>query len=329
MALFITNRRPPPPPEAGTGPSEPLRTLVFKALGTECRVVYVASSDERAAAFERAAQTWVAGFEARYSRFQPESALNAINRAAGGDWVSIDPEMEQMLRLAGALHRLSGGILDATSAPLLSLWDYRLAHASLPSEAEIESARALVGWDKVVLEPGRVRLPLAGMALDFGGFGKEWAVDAVAEIARQQGIAAALVDLGHDLRMLGLPPGRSAWAVGLEDPRNPGSAAGSLSVPPGKGVASSGDYMRHFEHQGRRYGHIVDPRSGRPVSNGCLQSTVIADTCLRAGALSTTAFVLGPVEGIRFIQTVAGAEGMIVTADGRAQTRGFWNYLAD
>lgn len=329
MGLFITNRTPPPPPAPGSGPSVPLRTLAFKALGTDCKVLYVCSGDEQSSSFEKAATTWVAAFEARYSHFRPDSQLSAINRRAGGDWTPVDAEMEQMLRLAGALHTFTGGILDATALPLLALWDYKRSHEDLPSESEIEAARRLVGWAKVQLEPGRVRLPIEGMALDFGGFGKEWAVDAVTEIARQQGISAALVDFGHDLRVLGIPPGRPSWYVGLEDPTKPGSAVGSIATPAGKGIASSGDYVRHFVHEGRRYGHILDPRTGRPVANGCLQATVIADTCLRAGALSTTAFVLGPVEGIRFIQTISGAEGVILTADARAQTRGFWNYLVD
>jgi thiamine biosynthesis lipoprotein len=165
------------------------------------------------------------------------------------------------------------------------------------------------------------------MALDFGGFGKEYAVDIVAQIALNHGVANALVDFGHDLRVLGQPPGRPAWHVGLEDPRHPGTSTESIAVSGSRGVASSGDYLRCFKIAGRRYGHIVDPRTGWPVANGCQQATIIADTCLQAGVLSTTAFVLGVVPALALIQTHPGAEGLLTTENSRAQTRGFHRYV--
>jgi len=135
------------------------------------------------------------------------------------------------------------------------------------------------------------------------------------------------VDFGHDLRAIGLPPGRPAWHIGLEDPRQPGNTSGSIGVVD-KGVASSGDYIRCFVVDGKRYGHIIDPRTGWPVANGCTQATVVASSCLQAGVLSTTAFVLGVPKGIDFIQSVPGAEGMMLTDHARAQTRGFFQYVA-
>jgi thiamine biosynthesis lipoprotein len=164
------------------------------------------------------------------------------------------------------------------------------------------------------------------MALDLGGFGKEYAADIAAQIAIEQGITSALIDFGHDLRAVGTPPDRPAWHIGLEDPHNPGTTSGSIAVI-GKGVASSGDYIRRLVVEGRRYGHIIDPRSGRPVANGCLQATVVTGSCLQAGALSTTAFVLGAAKGIEFIQSFPGAEGLIVTEHARAQTRGFFQHV--
>jgi thiamine biosynthesis lipoprotein len=102
----------------------------------------------------------------------------------------------------------------------------------------------------------------------------------------------------------------------------------SVALAGSKGIASSGDYIRCFTVNGKRYGHIIDPRTGSPVSNGCLQATVIAGTCLHAGILSTTAFVLGVPKGIEFIQSYPGAEGLLITANARAQTRAFFNHVA-
>jgi len=323
----IGKHRPALPP---TGvPGEPLRRLVFQALGTRCEVQYAAADAAQAAAFEHDAVAWVQLFEAKYSRFRPNSLVSRINIAAGLTWVEIDAEMEQMLNLCGSLHFMTGGVLDATALPLLRLWNYKAEHPRIPGDDEVAAALHLVGWNKVQRAPGKVFLPEPGMALDFGGFGKEWAVDIVAQIASDHGLTAALVDFGHDLRAMGIPPGRPAWHVGLEDPQRPGTPRGSIAISRGQGVASSGDYLRCFVVNGRRYGHIVDPRTGRPVANGCLQATVIAGSCLQAGVLSTTAFVLGVSEGLKLIQSTADAEGLLVTQETRAQTRGFWQYVVE
>ena len=324
MAVVAQSHRTPPP--VATGPVVPLRKLAFHALGTQCEVQY-AADEMQAAGFERAAVSWVTAFEAKYSRFKPDSLVSRINSAAGRDWIEVDAEMEGLLQLCDTLHFMTQGVLDPTALPLIQLWNYKAEHPRVPTDAEVSAALSLVGWKKVQRRAGKIFLPTSGMALDFGGFGKEYAVDVVAQLALDHGITSALVDFGHDLRASGAPPGRPAWHVGLEDPQKPGAAAGSVAVV-GKGVASSGDYLRCFTAGGKRYGHIIDPRNGRPVANGCSQATVIAGTCLQAGVLSTTAFVLGVPRGLEFIQACPGAEGLILTDKTRAQTRGFFNYVA-
>ena len=296
-------------------------------MGTPCLVQYACDRPGQAAAFEREALGWVGAFEAKYSRFKPDSLVSRINRAAGLNWVDVDEEMEQLLQLCDTLHAMTRGVLDPTALPLIRLWDYKAKNPVIPSPGQISAARKLVGWTKVKRVPGRVFLPQLDMALDFGGFGKEYAVDIVAQLAMNHGIPNVLVDFGHDLRALGHPPDRPRWHIGLEDPKQPGRIAGSIGVS-GKGVASSGDYLRCFVLNGRRYGHIIDPRTGWPVSNGCTQATVIADTCLQAGVLSTTAFVLGVREGIAYIEGFPGADGVLCTHEARAQTRGFFKYVA-
>ena len=301
--------------------------MAFRAMGTNCEIQYACDEPRRCEAFERTALSWVQAFEAKYSRFRDDSLVSRINTDAGREWVQIDPEMEQMLNLCDTLYFLTQGILDPTTLPLLRIWNYKAEHPVLPTEQEIATARGLVGWPKVQRMPGKIYLPETGMALDFGGFGKEYAVDIVAQIAVDLGITNVLVDFGHDLRALGKPPGRPGWHIGLEDPKHPGVSSGSVALGGTRGIASSGDYLRRFTLDGKRYGHIVDPRTGRPVANGCIQATVIAGTCLHAGVLSTTAFVLGVAKGIEFIQSFPGAEGLLVTEHARAQTRGFFNHV--
>jgi thiamine biosynthesis lipoprotein len=308
-------------------PPDGVRRLSFFAMGTTCEIQFVCEEPLRATAFEKAALAWVATFEAKYSRFRENSLVSRINASAGGDWVVVDADLELMLKLCDTLYTLTQGVLDPTALPLMRLWNYKAEHPVIPPESAIAAARRLVGWPKVQRMPGRVRLPEVGMALDFGGFGKEYAVDMVASLAQEHGIANVLVDFGHDLRGYGAPPGKPAWHIGLENPRQAGQTDGSVALGGGRGIASSGDYVRRFMLGGRRYGHIIDPRTGWPVANGCMQSTVVAATCLHAGVLSTTSFVLGVPLGINFIESFPGAEGLMVTDKLRAQTRGFFNYV--
>jgi thiamine biosynthesis lipoprotein len=164
------------------------------------------------------------------------------------------------------------------------------------------------------------------MCLDLGGIGKEYAVDLATAMALRHGIENVLVDFGQDIRARGNPPGRPAWHVGLEDPRNPGSCWAGVAVT-NHAVASSGDYLRHFVHEGRRYGHIIDPRTGYPVDNACHAVSVVASSCTIAGVLTTTAFILGPRDGFHLIQNHHGASGAIVTRSGNLITPRFHEFL--
>ena len=230
----------------------PLRTLRWAALGTECFIQYACAEEKAARAYEQAAVGWLAAFEARYSRFRPDSLISRINASAGQGWTEVDVEMDHFLDLCGSLYTVSRGLLDVTALPVMRLWDYKAAVPRIPSDAEIAQARRLVGWPRVERTRCKVRLPEAGMALDFGGWGKEYAVDMVAELARRYGITSALVDFGHDLRAIGAAPGKPGWHIGLEDPARPGAACwGSLAIT-NRGVASSGDYRRGFTHDGVR-----------------------------------------------------------------------------
>jgi thiamine biosynthesis lipoprotein len=306
MAIVSKQDRAPEPAPSSFGANLPLRKLAFRAMATQCEVQYTApGGDAQAKAFEAAAEGWVRAFEAKYSRFQPGSIVSRINDSAGKDWVPVDSETEGLLAICDTLHFMTRGILDPSALPLIRLWNWKATPPVVPDREQIAAALRLVGWTKVRREPGRVLLPEPGMALDFGGFGKEYAVDMVSLLAREHGVRDSLVDFGHDLRASGAPPGRPAWHIGLEDPASPGKTWGSVALA-NKAIASSGDYLRSFTLGGRRYGHIIDPRTGWPVANGCTQATVIADTCLQAGMLSTSAFIAGVQQGLELIRSCPG-----------------------
>jgi len=303
------------------------RKFSFRAMGTLCQVAFY-PTDSRVAGeqFKAATIRWVAEFEARYSRFLPDSLISLINQSAGQNWVELDEEAERLLALCHELFFLTRGAFDPTALPLIKLWNWKATPPVIPTDAEIQAAKQLTGWNKIQRRKGAIYLPQAGMSIDLGGIGKEYAVDRVMQIAAQHGIANVLVDFGQDLCMRGAPLSKPAWHIGLEDPTNPGKCWASLAVKD-RAVATSGDYLRNFQVNGRRYGHIIDPRTGYPVDNGCRAVSVIAPSCTIAGILSTSAFILGPTEGLNLIGNYMGADGCIITDNTRHETRKFHEYV--
>jgi len=300
--------------------------LAFHAMGTICRVHFRNPNPALARDFQNEVLQWIAQFEAKYSRFLSDSLVCRINAAAGEHWVDIDPETEGLLNLCGQMVFFTRGAFDPTALPLIQLWNWKANPPVIPTDAQLGAARELCGWNKVQRRPGGVFLPRVGMSLDLGGIGKEYAVDCVTQLARNQSIEGVLVDFGQDVGVHGLPPEKPAWHIGLEDPLHPGNCWAGVAVK-NQAVATSGDYLRHFTKDGRRYGHIIDPRDGLPVHNGCMAVSVIAPTCTAAGILSTTAFILGPQEGLNLIGSHMGAEGAITTENSRHQTRRFHEYV--
>jgi len=298
----------------------------FQALGSPCRI-WLGTPPAKATAASEAALRWVAEFETRYSRFIPTSLVNQINDAAGRQWVEIDPETERILALCQEMHFITRGTFDPTALPLIRLWDWKANPRVVPNDAAVDAARRLVGWRKVQRSPGKVFLPEPGMALDLGGMGKEYAVDQVTLLVAELGASSGLVDFGADVRVFGKPPeGKPAWHIGLEDPSRPGQCWTGLAVND-HAVATSGDYRRHFVAHGRRYGHILDIRTGRPVDNGIRAVSVVAPSCSLAGMLSTAAFVLGPQEGLRLLDATPGAAGCIVTDNAKLQGQRFHQFM--
>lgn len=325
--MAITQRKiPVARAAAGGDATRPLERVTFRALGTECEIQYSTPDVATGQAFATAAVAWVNAFEAKYSRFRPDSLISRINDAAGLDWVEVDADAEHIFALADQIFTLTRGTIDPTMLPLLRLWNWKAQPPRIPTDYEVANALRMVGWPRVLRAPGRIKLPDAGMGLDLGGFGKEYAVDCVAALAAARGVTNVLVDFGHDVSAAGAPPDAPCWMVGVENPDKLGASLMALALS-GRGVASSGNGIRCFTIDGRRYGHIIDPRDGQPVWNGVSQVTVVANSCLEAGLLSTAAVVHGADEGLRMVEEFFGAEALILGNGREYQTRGFCQYV--
>lgn len=262
----------------------------FLAFGGPCAVEFEAPEPGEWAAAAEAAEREALRIEHKYSRYRADSVLSRINERAGDPTgVIVDDETAQLLDYAATAHAQSGGLFDATSGVLRRAWDFRSGR--MPQPGELEALLPLVGWQQLRWERPCLVLPRRGMELDFGGFGKEYAVDRVAAMLLARGIHHGLVEFGGDLRILGPHPDGSPWRVGIRHPRAPEQPIAAVDLH-GGAVATSGDYERFFEHNGQRYCHILDPRSGQPVT-GLASVSVLADTCLVAGTLTTVAMLKG------------------------------------
>lgn len=302
-----------------------LYQLSFSAMGTDCRAIFEASSNQSAAHFANCLVQWVANFESKYSRFLEASLLSEINRKAGISPVTIDEETNKLLDICESAYRETNGLVDATSLPLTKLWDHRKTHRHIPTDRDIATALLQVGWEKVYREKSSVFLSTPGMELDFGGFGKEFAVDRAAEIATDLCIQNFLIDFGGDIRTEGHPPNADYWTIGIEDPRTPGLSHESIFVQ-SAGIASSGNYRRNFVHDGVTYGHIIHPKNGRPNRTQNLIATVVSNTCLRSGTLATAACLTPIEEAIQEIELSPQSEGRILQDGKIASTTGFHEF---
>jgi FAD:protein FMN transferase len=262
----------------------------FHAMGTACRIRLTGCSEPEARAAADAAIAEVRRIETKYSRYRDDSIVSRINAAAGsGVPIEVDPETADLLDFADRLHAYSEGLFDITTGVLRSVWDFRSAR--VPDPATVAAVLERVGWQHVRWQRPHVELTLPGMELDFGGFGKEYAADRAGTRLVERGIAGGLVNLGGDLRVVGPHADGRPWSLGIAHPRRAGEVIAGIELSRG-GLATSGDYERYFEQDGRRYCHILDPRTGWPVEHW--QSiSVTGPACLAAGALSTIAMLSG------------------------------------
>jgi thiamine biosynthesis lipoprotein len=254
-----------------------------------------------------------------------DSALSAVNAAAGIGPVPVGEDLLRVLERALSFARASGGAFDPSIGPLVKLWGIGTDGARVPENGEIEAALSLVNWREVLVDrdKGTVFLPRPGMALDLGAIAKGYAADEAVKIIAAAGIPLAMVDLGGNIYAYGEKEQNQPWRIGIQSPLEPrGIYLGVVELqrpepagPPVKRtVVTSGIYERFFEDAGRNYHHILSTRNGYPAETGLLSVTVIADNSMDADALSTAAFALGWEEGAALVRT-AGAEAVFVLAD--------------
>jgi thiamine biosynthesis lipoprotein len=266
----------------------------FKAMGGPCEVRLYAADAVHAETWAAAAKAEILRLEQRYSRYREDSLTTRVNRSAGdARGVEVDAESAGLLDYAQTAWAQSEGLFDITSGVLRRVWDFKAGR--IPAPEELAAILPLVGWDRLRWDKPRLVLPVAGMELDFGGYVKEYAADRAAQAARAAGARHGFVELAGDIALVGPHPDGAPWNIGIRHPRYPERAMASIPLASGA-IASSGDYERYFELDGKRYCHVLNPKTGWPVQ-GLASVSVVAEQCLVAGTASTIAMLKGTQAG--------------------------------
>jgi thiamine biosynthesis lipoprotein len=255
---------------------------------------------------ERECRAELERLEQIFSLYRDDSELSRLNAADPKTWHPVSTDLARVTARALELSQITGGAFDPTIGPLIRVWRlHEVADTWKPPTADaIAAARERVGarWIEVRLDPPAVRKQLDGIELDLNSLVEGWAIDHLIALMRDRGVENALVELGGEFRAIGTRPDREPWTVGLEDPFNPSRLCARVPLND-SALSTSGDYRQAIIHDGDRYSHIMDPRTGSPIRHECRAVSVLADDAFAADGWATALLVLGPQEGIQLANT--------------------------
>ena len=280
--------------------------MVLKAYGSNAQKALEEAEDE------------IKRLESIFSVKVPSSDISKIN-ATSGNPVTVNASTRTAIAKAIEIGDMTDGALDITVYPLVREWGFTTGDSEnepsykIPEQWLIDWHLGNVGYDKIVINDSIVTLPTQ-FEIDLGSIAKGYATDAVNEILEENHISSALINLGGNVYALGRKPDKSKWKVGIQNPVDTNKMICTLAIE-NKAVITSGNYERYFEVDGKRYCHIIDPKTGYPADNGIISATVIGDSGLDCDALSTALFVMGTEKAINFCKAHKEIDAVLVTKD--------------
>jgi thiamine biosynthesis lipoprotein len=308
-----------PIPDAARAP-EPAPTKITvegKAMGTHLSFTAYTSADLDEPKLRRAFDAAIAEIErleALMTTWRPDSELSRVNAAAGRTAVAVSPETFDVVREAIHASEISDGAFDITFETLHGLWKFdEDLDPHPPTDAQIKAKLPLVGYRPIHLDASKRTLFLdrEGTKISLGGIAKGYAVDQAARVLKEAGVTSFIAQAGGDLFTAGRKPDGSEWAAGIRDPRGPGYFA-TLPVSD-HAFSTAGDYERSYVIDGKRYHHIIDPKTGRPAPL-CRSVTIWAPTALLADEIDDAVFILGPDKGMALVESLEGVGAVVVDA---------------
>ena len=301
--------------------------LAGRTMGTTYHIVVVHGWLDRPRGLDVRVAQRLEDLNQRFSTYLPDSEINRFNRWPADDKpFKASAEFYHLLETAARIHRLSGGAWDGTVRPLVDLWGFGPApvRGTVPAAEEIAALKSAVGFDNITPGPAlTIAKARSDIALDLASIAKGYGVDAVAELIRSHGFRDFLVEIGGEVVASGHRPGGGPWKVGINTPLPEASATavyGIVSLSD-RAMATSGDYRNFFEIDGRRYAHIIDPRTGYPVANNVISATVLAPDCTLADGLATALCVMGAQKGLALVASLPEVEALILTAGKNGEVR--------
>lgn len=250
----------------------------------------------------------LAEINALMSTYIDDSEVSRFNRAAADQWFSISDETLKVIELAQSISQQTGGAFDITVGPLVRLWNFgsqaKPGTFTPPNEDEIQTVLKSVGYEKLEVqqEPPALRKTVAGLEIDLSAIAKGYAVDQVAELLLASGVNDFMVEIGGEVRVAGNRPDGNSWQIGIESPEVAKRSVETVLGLHDQALASSGDYRNYHEHDGKRYSHTIDPRTGKPVEHQLASASVVSPTCATADALATALVVMGLSEGFTWAE---------------------------
>ena len=278
------------------------------AMDTVMRLTAYGSQSEEAVA---AAAAEIQRLDALLSVGSASSEVTRLNSEGGGP---VSEDTGRLLTAALELYRKTGGLFDCTVYPLMELWGFPTKAYHVPTETELTAVLPLADMSRVRFD-GQTLTLAEGQQIDFGGIAKGYASQRVVEIFQSFGVKSGMVYLGGNIQVLGTKPDGTDWRIGVQDPQG-GNGYPAVVEAKDVAVVTSGGYQRYFEEDGKRYIHILDPRTGTPAESDLLSATVVSPNGTLADALSTAAFVMGLEGAVSYWQTHNGFELILIAGDG-------------
>ncbi len=281
---------------SGCTPQPKVQSISGQTMGTSYHISWVpVAPSEQSQLLQAAVDSRLEQINASMSNWRPDSLISQFNAHRFETPMQLDDDFVAVLQESRRLHRLTDGALDITVSPLVDLWGFgpegRITHA--PTAEAIAEARAHTGMAHLHLEGNRVSKSLPTLTLNLSAVAKGYGVDAVAELLEGRGIQSYLVEIGGELRLRGRKPDGKGWRIAIEQPDETGRSVAQIIEPGDMAVATSGDYRNFFEEAGQRFSHLIDPRTGAPITNRLASVTVLAPSSMTADGLATAFSVLG------------------------------------
>ena len=290
------------------------RTL--KLMGSRFDISVVAKDSIKGALYIDLAINEITRIEKLISSWDANSQTSLINKNAGIKPVKVDAELLDLIKRSLAISKLTDGAFDISYASMDKIWTFKGTMKTMPSEADIKTSVEKVGYQNIILneENQTVYLKLKGMKIGFGAIGKGYAADMAKKLLISKGVSAGIINASGDMNTWGKQPNGEYWKVGITNPLNKNKSFGLLPIKNGA-VVTSGNYEKYVILNGKRYSHIIDPRTGYPT-NGILSVTVFAPKAELADALATSVFVMGIEVGLNRINQLPNIECIIIDDNG-------------